>query len=76
MALLINVGMPEWMSDEQLRDELTPLLPGVDIYCGIPDKVLDQVKVVAVAEKVPDIWDKVPNLKLVQKLGRRGKSDS
>ncbi len=69
MALLINIGLPDWMSDEQLRDELAPLMPGVDIYCGIPDEVLEDVTVIAVADSVPDIWHKLPNLKLVQKLG-------
>ncbi len=69
MALLINIGLPDWMSDEQLQDELAPLLCGVEIYCGLPEQVLEDVTVVAVAERVPDIWHKLPNLKLVQKLG-------
>ena len=31
MALLINIGLPEWMADETLREELEPMLPGASV---------------------------------------------
>lgn len=69
MAILIDIGMPEWMSDEQVRDKLAPLLPGVTIYCGRPDRDLSDVTMLALADSVADIWSWLPNLALVQKLG-------
>ncbi len=69
MALLIDIGMPEWMPDEQLRDLLTPRLPGVDIYCGTPTETLADVTMIAVADRVADVWKWLPGLRLVQKLG-------
>jgi hypothetical protein len=34
MTLLIDINAPDWMADEELRDILQPLLPGVTIRCA------------------------------------------
>lgn len=69
MALLIDIGLPGWMKDEELHAILAPLLPGVKIYCGTPTSELADVKMIAVSGAVPDVWHLLPNVLCVQKLG-------
>jgi glyoxylate/hydroxypyruvate reductase A len=69
MALLIDVGLPAWMTDQALHDVLAPLLPGVTIYCGRPAEDRPDVVMLATAELAADVVTKLPNLALVQKLG-------
>ncbi len=69
MALLINIGQPDWLRDEALNDILVPLLPNVVIHCGPPTAALPDVTMVCVSGGVGDAWPLLPNLKLVQKLG-------
>ncbi|MGI9351585.1 MAG: 2-hydroxyacid dehydrogenase [Rhizobiaceae bacterium] len=69
MALLINVQQPEWMTDEGLREELAPFLPGKTLYYGYPDKPMPDVTMLAVVKLMPGLLEMLPNLKLVQKLG-------
>ena len=69
MALLIDVQQPDWMKDEDLRDELAPMLPGVSIYCGPPNGPMDDVVMLAVSKLAATTVPHLPNLQLVQKLG-------
>ena len=46
MALLINIGQPDWLRDEALYDILAPLLPDVAIHCGPPTAALPDVTMV------------------------------
>lgn len=69
MALLIDIGQPDWMRDEALYDILVPLLPDVTIHCGPPAAALPDVTMVCVSRSVGDAWPHLPNVKLVQKLG-------
>ena len=57
------------MTDEALRDELAPHLPGKTLYCGYPDGPMPDVTMLAVVKLVPGLLEMLPNLKLVQKLG-------
>ncbi len=69
MALLIDVNMPEWMSDESLQQEVLAILPGTDvrIYQNMGDP--RQIEMAAVTRLRPDLATQLPNLKLIQKLG-------
>lgn len=69
MALLIDIGLPGWMKDEELYAVLAPLLPDVTIHCGTPEREMPDVTMIAVAEAVRGIWSLLPNLQCVQKLG-------
>lgn len=69
MALLIDSGMPEWMTDDALRDELAPLMPGVDIRLAEAPGDLAQITMLATASLRPGLAARLPNLALVQKLG-------
>lgn len=69
MALLINIGLPEWMTDEALREHLKPQLPGIEIYCGQPERPLPDVVMLATSQMPPGTASMLPNLSLVQKLG-------
>lgn len=69
MALLIDVNMPEWMTDEALRQDVLSILPGVDVrvYENMGDP--SQIEMAAVTRLRPDLAQKLPALKLIQKLG-------
>lgn len=69
MALLIDIRLPTWMREEDLRDELKPLLPDVPIYCSLDEAALDDVLMVAAVKLFPGVAASLPNLQLVQKLG-------
>lgn len=69
MAILIDIGLPDWMADEVLRDELQPLLHGVKIYCGHPQTPLPEVVMLVTSVLPPGTVSFLPNLALVQKLG-------
>lgn len=69
MALLIDIGDPDWMTDEALAEILRPLLPRVDIRCGQDVGAPGDVEMLAVARLKPSQAGRYPNLKLVQKLG-------
>jgi len=69
MALLIDIAMPEWATDESVRDELALLLPGADLRCmADPGNPADIVMLVTVRLR-PGLAAQLPNLRLVQKLG-------
>lgn len=69
MALLIETGQPDWMTNEALRDALRPLLPEADIRCapdlGDPAEII----MLACSRLLPGLVSRLPGLRLVQKLG-------
>ena len=69
MALLIDIGWAEWMSDAQLAEILAPMLPGATVHIGDDGSVRDDVTMLAVSTLRPGIAGRLPNLQLVQKLG-------
>jgi glyoxylate/hydroxypyruvate reductase A len=69
MALLIDIRQPEWMTEEQFRDDLAPHLPGVDIYCSLDEARPEEVIMLAAARLNPGVAQQLPKLQLVQKLG-------
>ncbi|MFT4715955.1 MAG: glyoxylate/hydroxypyruvate reductase A [Paracoccaceae bacterium] len=69
MAMLIDIRMPDWMTDKAVFDLLTPQLPGVQLHCGAPETPLPDVKVLAANQMFPGMAEMLPNLELVQKLG-------
>ncbi|MDA0222477.1 MAG: hypothetical protein O3A08_14490 [Proteobacteria bacterium] len=69
MALLIDIRASDWMEDGALRDLVAPLLPGVTIHCGPPDRKLTDVRMLATIQMQPGMVTQLPNLELVQKLG-------
>jgi glyoxylate/hydroxypyruvate reductase len=69
MALLIDLKMPEWMKDEDLRAELLRFYPGQDIRIGADPGKLDDIEILTVSNYLPREALKYPNLKLIQKTG-------
>lgn len=69
MSLLIDIRMPEWMTDEALFAVLSPHLPEVKIHVGPPLAPLADVTMLATNQLKPDMAEMLPNLELVQKLG-------
>ncbi len=69
MTLLIATGITDWIPDEQIRDELSGIWPGADIRVAADPGPLDQITMLAVSSLPKDLPAKLPNLKLVQKLG-------
>ena len=69
MALLIDVNMPEWMTDEALAREVLSMVPEADvrIYENMGDPA--DIEMAAVTRLRPDLAAQLPHLKLVQKLG-------
>ena len=69
MALLIDVNLPEWMTDEDLRRDVLSILPGTDIrvYSDMGDP--SDIEMLAVSQLRPELASQLPNLKLIQKLG-------
>jgi glyoxylate/hydroxypyruvate reductase len=69
MSLLIDIRMPNWLSDAALCDRLAPLLPDVTIHTGAPDRPLPDVTMLAANRMPSGLAALLPNLALVQKLG-------
>jgi len=69
MALLIDIRDPGWMTEQSLKEILQPLLPGVEIACGEPGALAQNVTMLAAVKLFPGVVAGLPNLKLVQKLG-------
>ncbi len=69
MALLIDIRMPEWMTDESLRDVLQPLIPDADIRCGNNLGDPTDIIMLACVKLTSGLARQLPNLQLVQKLG-------
>lgn len=69
MALLIDIAMPEWCSDSAFAAELAPMLPGSDIRCMAAPGDLADITMLATVALRPGLAGRMPNLRLVQKLG-------
>ncbi len=69
MALLIDVNMPEWMSDDALRRDVLSILPNVDVRTYEDMGNAADIEMAAVTRLRPELAGKLPNLKLIQKLG-------
>ena len=69
MALLIDLKMPDWMKDEDLRAELLRHSPGQDIRIGTDPGNLVDIEMLTVSTYLPGEALKYPNLKLIQKTG-------
>lgn len=69
MALLIDIKQPEWLKDEDLRQQLLAIDPDADIRCGDnPGDLLDIEMLTTSTYQLGEAL-KYPNLKLVQKTG-------
>lgn len=69
MALMIDIGQPEWMSETALAALLAPALPGVEILAGDDGAVHREITMLATISLRPGLAERLPNLELVQKLG-------
>lgn len=69
MALLIDVGMPEWMTDDVLQDEILKILPDADLRLHGDMGNAGDIKMLATTRLRPELPAQLPNLQLVQKLG-------
>ncbi len=69
MALLIETGQPDWMTNEELRDALRPLLPEAEIRCAPELGEAAEIVMLACSRLPPGLPARLPGLRLVQKLG-------
>ncbi|MFA3918603.1 2-hydroxyacid dehydrogenase [Ruegeria hyattellae] len=69
MALLINVGHGGWMTDAEIAETVRAHDPGADVRPLAEPGDLSDVTMLAVSKLNPDLPSRLPNLKLVQKLG-------
>ena len=69
MALLIDIKMPDWLTDEQLRDELLQYYPEAEIRVSADPGNLDEIEMLTVSTYHEGEALKYPNLKVVQKTG-------
>jgi len=69
MALLLDIKMPDWMKDEELRAELLSHYPGADIRTGDNPGNCDEIEMLTVSNYLPGEALRYPNLKLIQKTG-------
>jgi len=69
MALLIDLKMPDWMKDEDLRAELLRHYPGQDIRIGADPGNPEEIEMLTVSTYQRGEALKYPNLKLIQKTG-------
>ncbi|MGI9319280.1 MAG: NAD(P)-dependent oxidoreductase, partial [bacterium] len=69
MSILIDIRDPSWIREQELRDILAPLLPGVNIFCEKASGQEGEILMLATVKLFPGVVKELPNLKLVQKLG-------
>ncbi len=69
MSLLIDIRDPGWMTEEDLRDQIAPLLPDVTIHAGIDDGDMTDVTMMAAVQLFPGVAAGLPSLQMIQKLG-------
>lgn len=69
MSLLIDIKQPQWLTDEDLREQLREYIPDADIRCG--DAPGDAADIEMLTVSTYEIGEalKYSNLKLVQKTG-------
>ncbi|TNF86548.1 MAG: glyoxylate/hydroxypyruvate reductase A [Gammaproteobacteria bacterium] len=69
MALLIDIKHPDWLTDDELRNELLGYYPEADIRIGTDPGRLDEIEMLTVSSYYPGEALKYPNLKVIQKTG-------
>lgn len=69
MALLVNIGLSNWISEDELRSELRPLMPEADIRVSLDEGDVDDIVMIATSRLADGLVERLPNLQLVQKLG-------
>ena len=69
MTLLIDIKQPQWMTDEDLREQLLAYIPEMDIRCGADPGPADAVEMLTTSTYQQGEALRYPNLKLVQKTG-------
>jgi glyoxylate/hydroxypyruvate reductase A len=69
MALLIDIKMPDWLTDEQLRDELLQYYPEAEIRVSADPGNLDEIQMLTVSGYYDGEALKYPNLQVIQKTG-------
>ncbi len=69
MALLIETGLSNWISDDDIARSLQAVLPDADIRTADTLGNPDDITMLAVVDMQRDHPTRLPNLKLVQKLG-------
>ncbi len=69
MALLIDIKHPDWLSDEELREQLRPYAPQADIRTAADRGDLGDIEMLTVSSYVPGEALQYPNLKVIQKTG-------
>ncbi len=69
MALLIDIKQPQWLTDQDLREQLLAIDPEADIRCGDAPGNLDEIDMLTTSTYLKGEALRYPNLKLVQKTG-------
>lgn len=69
MALLIDLKHPDWLRDEDLREQLLQYQPDADIRIGAEPGKLEEIEMLTVSSYFPGEALRYPNLKLIQKTG-------
>jgi glyoxylate/hydroxypyruvate reductase A len=67
--LLIDIAMPSWCTDEDFRTDLARLLPDADLRCMSDPGDPTGVTMLATVGLRAGLAGRLPNLRLVQKLG-------
>ena len=69
MALLIDIKQPQWLKDEDLREQLLVIEPEADIRCGDNPGDPSEIDMLTTSNYLKGEALKYPNLQLVQKTG-------
>ncbi|GAA6158772.1 glyoxylate/hydroxypyruvate reductase A [Ruegeria sp. HU-ET01832] len=69
MALLIETGLSDWMSDSDIARDVRALKPGLDVRTPATIGDPSDITMIALAGLSDDQLARLPNLQLVQKLG-------
>ena len=69
MALLLDIKQPDWMTDNEMRDQLRHYLADGDIRIAAEPGRLEDIEMLAVSNYFPGEALKYPNLKVIQKTG-------
>ncbi len=69
MAIAIAIKMQDWFSPQQVRDQISPALPGVDIRCAPELGSLEDIEMLICDRVPPGLIARLPNLQFIQKLG-------
>jgi glyoxylate/hydroxypyruvate reductase A len=69
MALLIDVGVADWMTNAEIAAEVVAHAPGADVRTREAPGDLAEITMLAVSTLDPDLPAALPRLQLVQKLG-------